>query len=263
MHPFLIDWIIGSFHLRIPTYGFLLASAFSIGYFLALKRAKNLKIPTRHVENFFFIAVLGSIVGARFFHVFFEEFSYYSKHPSKIWAIWEGGYTFYGALLSSLFFMYLYTRIKKISFLEMMDICTPGGALGLFIGRMGCFFAGCCWGRPSSVPWAVAFNAPETLSPSGNVRVHPTQVYEALVGLLVFFYLNYRFKHRRYSGQIFLEAITIYSLARFFIEYFRGDDYRGYLFGGLMSYSQFISLAIIPFTISAMILISKKGHQKE
>ncbi|NDC23582.1 MAG: prolipoprotein diacylglyceryl transferase [Proteobacteria bacterium] len=261
MHPFLIDWMIGSFHLKIPTYGFLLATAFSVGYFLALRKAAQLDIPTKHVENFFFISVLGSVLGARFFHVFFEEFSYYSKHPSKILAIWEGGYTFYGAFLSSLFFMYLYTRLKHISFLEMMDICAPGGAIGLFIGRMGCFFAGCCWGRPSSVPWAVAFNAPETLSPSGNVRVHPTQVYEALVGLVVFIILHYRFKKRQYSGQIFLEAISIYSVARFVIEFFRGDDYRGYLFGGLISYSQFISLAILPFTISAMVLFSKKAKQ--
>ncbi len=258
MHPFLLDWVIGGFHLKIPTYGFLLATAFSVGYLMALKRAVKLDISTKHVENFFLITVLGSVFGARLFHVIFEEFSYYWAHPAKILAIWEGGYTFYGAFLSSLFFMYLYTRIKKISFLDMMDICTPGGALGLFIGRMGCFFAGCCWGKASSVPWAVAFNAPETLSPSGHVRVHPTQVYEALVGLVVFFYLQRRFKHRKYSGQIFLEAITFYSLARFGIEFFRGDDYRGYLFGGLLSYSQFISLAILPFTLSAIILFSKK-----
>lgn len=262
MHPFLIDWTIGSFHLKIPTYGFLLATAFSVGYTLSLKRALKLGVSTKHIENFFFIAVLGSIFGARFFHVLFEEFEYYSKHPSKILAVWEGGYTFYGALLSSLFFMYLYTRLKRISFLEMMDICAPGGAIGLFIGRMGCFFAGCCWGRPSSVPWAVAFNAPETLSSSGNIRVHPTQVYEALFGLFVFFFLNHRFKNRKYKGQIFLEAITLYSFARFGIEFFRGDDYRGYMFGGHISYSQFISLAMLPFTIVTMILISKKADQK-
>lgn len=262
MHPFLLDWVIGGFHLKIPTYGFLLATAFSTGYLLALGRAKKLHIPTRHVENFFFIAVLGSILGARFFHVFFEEFSYYAKNPSKILAIWEGGYTFYGALLSSLFFMFIYTRIKKISFLEMMDICTPGGALGLFIGRMGCFFAGCCWGRPSAVPWAVAFNAPETLSSTGDIKVHPTQVYEALVGLVLFFYLNHRFKNRKYAGQIFLEAITLYSFARFCIEYFRGDDYRGYLFNGLISYSQFISLAIIPLALWTMTLATKKASKK-
>jgi len=260
MHPFLIDCFIFGFHLKIPTYGFLLATSFSIGYALSLKKAVKLNVSPKHVENFFLIAVLGSVFGARLFHVLFEEFPYYSSHPEKILAIWEGGYTFYGALLSSLFFMYAYTRIKKISFLEMMDICSPGGALGLFIGRMGCFFAGCCWGRPSSVPWAVAFNAPETLSPSGNVRVHPTQVNESIVGLLLFFYVQHRFKHRKYTGQIFLEMISIYSIARFGIEFFRGDDYRGYLFGGLISYSQFIALAILPFSVSAMYHFSKENR---
>jgi phosphatidylglycerol---prolipoprotein diacylglyceryl transferase len=258
MHPFLINTLLFGIHIKIPTYGFLLASAFSIGYGFALRRAMKLEIAPKHVENFFLIAVLGSIFGARLFHVLFEEFPYYSAHPEKIFAIWEGGYTFYGAFLSCLFFMYLYTKIQKISFLDMMDIITPGGSLGLFIGRMGCFFAGCCWGRPSSVPWAVAFNAPETLSPSGNVRVHPTQVYEALVGLVAFFYLDYRLKNRKFSGQIFLEAASIYAVSRFGIEFFRGDDYRGYLFGGLISYSQFISLAILPFTLSALFLFSKR-----
>lgn len=258
MHPFLFDFILFGHHFKIPTYGFLLATAFSTGYVLALKRAFKLNISPQHVENFFLIAVLGSIGGARLFHVFFEERDYYLQHPDKILAIWEGGYTFYGAFLTSLLLMWIYTRLKKISFLEMMDICTPGGALGLFIGRMGCFFAGCCWGRPSSVPWAVAFNAPETLASSGNTRVHPTQVYEALIGLFAFFYLNWRFKKRKYVGQIFLEAITLYSLGRFGVELFRGDDYRGYLFGGVISYSQFISLAILPFTLSGMYYFRKR-----
>ncbi|MBM4316823.1 MAG: prolipoprotein diacylglyceryl transferase [Deltaproteobacteria bacterium] len=259
MKPFLFNFYIFGQHIRIPTYGFLLATAFSTGYLLTLKRAIKENISTKHIENFFLIAVLSSIFGARLFHVLFEEFSYYSRHPEKVFALWEGGYTFYGALLSSFFFMWLYTRWQKLSFLEMMDLCCPGGALGLFIGRLGCFFAGCCWGSPSSLPWAVAFNAPESLSSSGNVRVHPTQVYEALIGLVLFFYLTWRFKNRKYVGQIFLQTITFYSLGRFGIEFFRGDEYRGYLFNGLISYSQFVSLAILPFTISGMYRFSKKS----
>ena len=258
MHPFLIDWIVYGHHFKVPTYGFLLASAFSTAYILAMKKAIKLNINPKHVENFFLISVLGSVFGARLFHVLFEELPYYTEHPEKILAIWEGGYTFYGAFLSCLFFMYSYTKIKKISFLQMMDICTPGGALGLFIGRLGCFFAGCCWGRPSNMPWAVAFNNPESLAASKSVRVHPTQVYESLVGLVLFFYAQNRFRHRKYVGQIFLEIISSYTVARFGIECFRGDDYRGYLFGGLVSYSQFISLMILPFTLSAIFFLSKK-----
>ena len=103
---------------------------------------------------------------------------------------------------------------------------------------------------------------PPKLCPPGNVRVHPTQVYESLVGLVLFFYVQHRFKHRKYTGQIFLEMISIYSVARFGIEFFRGDDYRGYLFGGLISYSQFISLAILPFSVSAMYHFSKENRSE-
>ena len=89
MHPFLFDFLIFGHHLRIPTYGFLLATSFSTGYVFALKRAIKLNISPKHVENFFLIAVLGSILGARLFHVLFEEFDYYSSHPDKILAIWS------------------------------------------------------------------------------------------------------------------------------------------------------------------------------
>jgi phosphatidylglycerol:prolipoprotein diacylglycerol transferase len=258
MHPFLIDAVVFGHRFRLPTYGLLLAIAFSTGYVLTLKRAIRNSISPKHIENLFLITILGSIFGARFFHIFFEEFSYYSRHPEKILAIWEGGYTFYGALLTSIFLIWLYLRWKKLSFLQIMDMISPGAALGLFIGRMGCFFAGCCWGRPSSMPWAVAFNAPDTLSSSGNIAVHPTQVYEALSGLLIFIFLNWRFTKKKYEGQIFLEALSLYSVARFAIEFFRGDDYRGYLFGGFISYSQFISLAILPLALSGMYLYSKR-----
>jgi len=261
MHPYLFDLNLAGFHLRPPTYGVLLAVAFSVGYFESLRRASLLNENLKHVENLFLIVVIGSVVGSRLFHVLFEEFDYYRAHPEKILAVWEGGYTFYGAMLSSLFCIYLYTRRHKIPYLQFADIAAPTTALGLFFGRIGCFAAGCCWGRRATVPWAVTFNHPETFANVRNAPLHPTQLYEAFGGILIFFYLLWLFKRRKYEGQIFFHGLLAYAILRFIIEFYRGDDYRGYVFGGVLSYSQLVSLFLVPFAIAGMILYSRRPPQ--
>ncbi len=246
---------------RLPSYGVMLALAFSAAYFEALRRALITKDDLNHVENLFLVVVLCSVVGARLFHVFVEEPSYYLQHPGKIVAIWEGGYVFYGALLLASAGIIVYCRKLKISFLPYGDIAAPATALGLFIGRIGCFLAGCCWGKPTDVPWGVIFNHPETFSSVKGVRVHPTQLYEAVGGLAIYGYLTWLFRRRRYQGQIFFHGIAIYSVMRFGIECFRGDDVRGLIFGGWVSTSQLISLSLLPLSIAAMRYFSKRSGQ--
>jgi phosphatidylglycerol---prolipoprotein diacylglyceryl transferase len=249
MHPYLFDLVIAGHHIRPPTYGLMLAISFSFAYFEALRRARKLNEDPKHIENLFLLIVVGSILGSRLFHVFFEDFNYYAEHPFKVFAIWEGGYTFYGAVIVATIFIFGYCRKEKINFLEFADISTPSAALGLFFGRIGCFLAGCCWGRPTTLPWGVTFRDPESFAAMHDVPLHPTQLYESFGALLLFFYLILRFRHRKYLGQIFFEGLAIYSLLRFGIEYFRGDDYRGYVFGGHISYSQLVSLFILPFAV--------------
>lgn len=257
MHPYLFDWVVNGYHLRPPSYGIFLALAFSFAYFESLRRAALLEEETRHVENLFLLVVLSAVFGSRLFHVLFEEFSYYRANPSKIFAIWEGGYTFYGAMLLAMFSIFAYCHIKKINFLQFGDIAAPATALGLFFGRIGCFLAGCCWGIPTKMPWGVVFSHPDSFTTNHIVALHPTQLYEAFSGLIIFFYLLWKFKHRKYVGQIFFQGLMLYSVARFMIEFFRGDDYRGYVFDGALSYSQLVSLVIFPFTIVGMFLYSR------
>lgn len=257
MHPFLFDWVVNGHHLRPPTYGVLLATAFSVAYFVSLWRAEKLGDSPKHIENLFLLIVFASIIGSRLFHVFFEDPSYYASHPAKILAVWEGGYTFYGAFLSATLAIWVYCKAKKVPFLEFGDIAAASSMIGLAIGRVGCFMAGCCWGREAHVPWAVTFTHPESFAVTKNIPLHPTQLYEALGGLLIFCYLQWRFKHRAYVGQVGFHTLALYAVLRFIVEYFRGDDYRGYMFGGTLSYSQFVSLAILPFAIAGMFLFSK------
>lgn len=259
MLPFLLDFTIAGHHFRLPSYGVLLAFSFSLAYFTSIRRAKALNEDPRHVENLFLVIISASIVGSRLFHVLFEEPSYYFAHPEKILAVWEGGYTFYGALLMGLFGIAVYVRVQKIDFLGWADICTPACTFGLFIGRIGCFLAGCCWGKQCDLPWAVTFTNPESFTNLKNVPLHPSQLYESFSALLLWFYLEWRYKRQTYRGQIFLHAITVYAVIRFLIEYSRGDEYRGYVLNGLVSYSQLVSLSIIPFSVFAMFYYGKKN----
>ena len=250
MYPYLISATIFGHAVRVPTYGVMLALAFSAGYFTCLYRTMKLGESPAHIENLFLLVVVASVVGSRGFHVLFEEPSFYWNHPGKIFAIWEGGYTFYGAMLASVAVLFVYCWRTKIDYLTFGDIAAPATALGLCIGRVGCFAAGCCWGKPTSSFLGVTYTHPDSFAAVKGIPLHPTQLYESLGALFIFFYLTWRFRNRQYPGQIFFHGLLIYAVMRFLVEIFRGDDYRGYLFNGLLSYSQFISLAI--FAVAAV-----------
>lgn len=252
MFPYLFSFPFNGHPVHVPTYGVLLALAFSTGYFLSLRRAKKLGEDPIHVENLFLLVVFGAVVGSRLFHVVFEEPAYYREHPEKIVAIWEGGYTFYGALLTCITAIFLYCRKTKINFLNYADICAPSTALGLAIGRIGCFSAGCCWGKPTDWFLGVTFNHPDSFAGVKGIPVHPTQLYESFAAFCIFLYLRWRFNHRQYIGQLLFEGLMIYSVARPLVEFFRGDDYRGVYMKGWLSTSQIISLGIFVTVLVAM-----------
>lgn len=257
MFPYLIDAHLNGHAIRIPTYGFMLALAFTLSYFDALRRAIKLGDNPRHIEHLFLWIVFASVIGARLFHVFFEELPYYMIHPAKILAVWEGGYTLYGAILSSIVAIYLYCQNKRIRFLHFVDYSAPATALGIAVGRIGCFLAGCCWGRVCNLPWAVTFTDPHSFTSARNIPLHPAQLYEAFGAFMLYLYLNYRMEHRKYDGQLFFHGLILYSMLRFTVEYFRGDLYRGFVFGGALSYGQMISLVIIPFATTGLFLYSR------
>lgn len=257
MFPYLIDAHLNGHSIRVPTYGFMLALAFTFAYFDALRRALRLGDDPKHIENLFLWIVFASVIGARLFHVLFEELPFYVAHPDKILAVWEGGYTLYGAILSSIVAIYLYCRAKRIRFLYFVDFSAPATALGIAVGRVGCFLAGCCWGKICHMPWAVKFTHPEAFTSARNIPLHPTQLYEAFGAFLMYLYLNYRMDHRKYDGQLFFHGLIIYSCLRFVVEMFRGDAYRGFVFGGALSYGQMISLVILPFAVTGMFLYSR------
>jgi len=250
MHPILFQF--GSF--RIYTYGFFIVVGFVAAVILAaLKiRKSNSGISFENIVDLFFYTVLSGFIGSRLLFVLIN-FDLYRKDPVGIFKIWEGGLVFYGGFALAVMVAFWYMRWNRLPVWKLADTISPLIALGLSFGRIGCFFAGCCYGRETSLPWAIVFKHPDSLARL-NVPLHPTQLYDAANGLGIFFFLGWMEKRKTYDGQVFLLFLFLYATTRFFVEIFRGDP-RGFLFGNLLSTSQAIGILLaIPslFVLSYM-----------
>jgi phosphatidylglycerol:prolipoprotein diacylglycerol transferase len=151
-------------------------------------------------------------------------------------------------------------KFHRLPIWKLADLISPLIALGLSFGRIGCFFAGCCYGKETSLPWAVVFHNPDSLARL-NVPLHPTQLYDAANGLAIFFFLGWMEKRKTFDGQIFCLCLFLYATTRFFIEIFRGDP-RGFLFGDLLSTSQAIGILLAIFSVF-MLLYIRKGYRRQ
>jgi len=244
--------------LTIHTYGVFVAAGFLLGLALAVKQAKKEGIPQERIIDIGFYVLVAAIVGSRLFFVAVNA-GHYLKHPLDIFKIWEGGLVFYGGLILALPSALWYIRKHHLDGWRITDIFAPSIAIGHAVGRIGCFAAGCCHGRLCELPWAVTFHDPESLATTG-IPLHPTQLYESAGEFLNFLILITLRRYQSFKGQLFWTYIFLYSVLRFVVEFFRGDEARGYLFGGI-SVSQGISviMGIIAISVIAGKLLNKKG----
>lgn len=230
MHPVLVK--IGP--VTIHTYGFMLAIGVLCAIGLSTWLAKKEKLETKIIFDFIFYTLLIGLVGAKLF-LFVTDFGYYTRSFNNFKSLLFSGGTFYGGLIIGVLFAAWFLRKYKMNFKVVADIIVPGIALAHFFGRMGCFFAGCCWGRVAQgCPIAIEFTHPQTTTGvPHHVPLYPTQLMEAGLNLLNFLVLIISYKKKKFHGQIFTLYIFNYSLIRFFVEFFRGDTDRGYIFGGM------------------------------
>lgn len=253
MYPELIR--IGSF--PINTYGVFLALAFLCAILITVKLAERDGLPKQKIYDLSLWMLLASLVGSKILMLFTEP--EYREHPLQLLSLdfLRSGGVFYGGLLGAVIAGYLLIKRYKLPWWQTADACAPGIAIGNFFGRQGCFAAGCCWGKPTTLPWGVKFSelGHQITGVPTDVHLHPTQLYESFAMLLVFFFLLWLHKRKRFSGQVILAYALLYAVIRFAIEFVR-DDPRGDILGlttltGL-STSQMISIVI---GISALILL--------
>ncbi len=256
MYPILLHF--GNLH--IYAYGFFIVMGFIAAVVLAaLKiRKSNSGMSFENIVDLFFYTVLSAIIGARILFVLIH-FDLYRQHPVQIFKIWEGGLVFYGGLILAVMVAFWYMRWHRLPIWKLADLISPLIALGLSFGRIGCFFAGCCYGKETSLPWAVVFKNPDSLARL-NVPLHPTQLYDAANGLAIFFFLTWMEKRKSFDGQIFWLFLFLYAITRFFIEIFRGDP-RGFLFGDLLSTSQAIGILLAIFSLFMLFYRRKRDRR--
>ena len=242
--------------LSIYSYGVLTALGFLLAILWPTSLAKKEGISATKMEGLGLLIVLSAGVGSKLLTAW-DYPGFYSgdwTHFLSDQILGRGG-VFYGGFLLAVACSAAYCRLVNLPGWQVADCVAPGLALAQGLGRVGCFLAGCCWGTATQLPFGVIFRSELAHTITGvplQVRLHPTQHYEAAVVLLVIPFLMWLRKRRAFSGQVVLVYVLFYAVARFLLEFLRGDP-RGYHFHHLLSTSQLIGLLIIPLAIFLLI----------
>ncbi|MBZ5571674.1 MAG: prolipoprotein diacylglyceryl transferase [Acidobacteriia bacterium] len=238
---------IGRFFL--PTYGLLVSLGVLIGLWISVRNSEKQGINPEHAWNLGILVVLCGIVGAKILYIV-NDWGYYTSHPSEIFsfATLQAGGVFSGGLIGAAVAAAWYIRRRHMPPLGTWDAFAPGLAMGHAIGRVGCFAAGCCYGKPTTHFWGVTFKNPLAAAWVGTplgVPLEPTQLFESAVELATFFILMWLLKRKKFDGQVLGAYLFLYGIARYFLEFIRDDPGRGSVFGGLMTGTQLIAIGLV------------------
>ena len=243
--------------ITVYTYGVLLAAAYLFGLQLARVRAKQRGLDANRVLDLGIYIIISALVGAKLL-LLITDFKSFTADPRELLTLARSGGVFYGGLIVAVSVALWYIRRVGLPLWTTCDVFAPGIALGHVIGRFGCLFAGCCYGKPTTRPWGITFTDPFAAANVGTplgVALHPTQLYEAGAELLILIVLLVtERKGRPFPGRTFWLYMLLYAISRFIIEFYRGDD-RGTV--GMFSTSQFISIVLAPLAIVMLVYLSR------
>ncbi len=243
--------------LTIQTVSVLHALGFYAGIFMVIKYAEAYKFDKEKMYEFVILITIFSIIGARVFSILFDgSLSYYLSHPAAMLMVWNGGFTFYGGFIFAVIAGIWYIKKHNYDLWKVTDLFSPALALGLAVGRIGCFASGDSYGKPTDLPWAVIYSDPRSMAPVG-IPLHPTQLYSVITNSLIFIFLMYLKKKQRFKGELFAVFLILYSITRSFVEIFRNDP-RGVYFNGIISTSQIISFFVLITGIAIYAFLKKK-----
>lgn len=245
--------------ITVYTYGVLLAAAYLLGLKLAMTRAAARGLDATRVLDLGIYIIISALVGAKLL-LLITDFNTFTAEPRELLTLARSGGVFYGGLILAVIVALWYIRRVGLPLWTTCDVFAPGVALGHVVGRFGCLFAGCCFGKPTTLPWGITFTDPFAASNVGTplgIPLHPTQMYEAGAELLILvFLLATERKGRYFPGRTFWLYMLLYAISRFIIEFYRGDE-RGAV--GMFSTSQFISIVLIPLSIGMLVCLARAG----
>jgi phosphatidylglycerol---prolipoprotein diacylglyceryl transferase len=275
--------------LRLPlhTYGLLIASAFLVGIWLAQREARRRGQDPERIADLAFWVLVAALVGSRVFFILVNWGDYFGARAlvqtpfgriPRLLAFWEGGLVFYGGFIGAALTAWWYMRRARLPFLPHADTMIPSVAFGHFLGRLGCYAAGCCWGEVAHghLPWGARFpevslayqtfagrDHPEQFLAADRATtlpLHPVQLYEAFGELALFVLLVFVVRPRKaFHGQVLATWLLAYAVLRTVVELFRGDLERGVWFG--LGAGQWTSIAI--FAVGAAIWARARARGTE
>lgn len=249
MHPILFS--IGSFELY--TYGLFMALGVLAGLRVVDAEAIRYRWDRDQMTRLVVFTFLMGLLGSRVVYVM-TRVGDPSVDLLEVALNLRAGFVFYGGLAASWIYLVGYLWKKKLPFWRVLDAFALAICIGLAVGRIGCLLGGCCYGSPTTLPWGVVMVQEKALG-----HLHPVQAYEFFLLVLLFAVLWKKRLHKNYEGQMVVWFTGFYAVARFLLEYWRGDLIRGYLVENILSTSQFLSLLFLPIAIA---LRQKLRHRK-
>ncbi|GIV35694.1 MAG: prolipoprotein diacylglyceryl transferase [Cyclobacteriaceae bacterium] len=243
MHPVLFR----AGEVTIYSYGFFIALGSLAGMaWLYYKGRKEAGITLEQTNNLFLILFAAAFIGGKLF-LFFERPAWYFQHPVKL--LGGSGFVFYGSMLLAIPVMLWFFKKNKLPSYRMLDVMAGVTCLVHMFGRIGCFMAGCCYGLPSSGFFTVTFTHAACQARPLHTPLFPSQLAEAAYIGMVFLLLLAVYNKRSFFGQVFLVYLALYAAGRFVLEYFRGDEERGFLWHNYLSNAQFVSLLLVAVVV--------------
>ncbi len=256
MHPVLFE--IGGW--PVYSYGVLLAVAYLVALQVAVVRARRRGIDGSRVMDLGIYLIVAALIGAKLMLVV-VDLPYFLEQPGELASLVRAGGVFYGGLIAAVGVAFWLVRRYALPLWTTADLFAPGIALGHAVGRFGCLLAGCCYGRPTSVAWAITFDDPAAAANVGTpigVPLHPTQIYDAGAELAILaILLATEARGRTFAGRTFWLYVLLYGVSRFAIEFYRGDP-RGTVLG--LSTSQAVSLVVVPVAIAMLVWLRARAN---
>lgn len=245
--------------LKFPTYFLVISLIFSAGIFAFLRRAEERHLDRNTCLDLCLTIMLSGILGARLIFFIFEAPEYLLANPVALLRVWEGGFVFYGGALSSAAAGIVFLKYRKEPLEPWLDAIAPVAAFGYGFGRIGCFLAGCCYGRACDLPWAVTF--PEGVDAPPGVPIHPTQLYAVFweIGVGGLLLLLERIRTVKFNpGSLFFVWMIFHALGRLVMEAFRADPRGPTLLG--LTISGWTSIALL---VAGRVLYSRNQRELE
>ncbi len=261
MRPFLFS--IGE--MQVPSFFFMIMVGTLACAFYCYWVAPRVGLRREIYLDLGMIGMLCGVLGARVFHIFVEAPDYYLENPMHVFEFWRGGFVSFGAYIGGTLSVFAYLKLRKLPVLEYIDVLTLGVPLIQFCIRVACLLAGCCYGKPTDLPWAITFTDPASTAYYyfPNVALHPVQIYSAIHALTLFGIMNWFYfkKKRRFPGQCLPLMFILYFVPRAIIEFWRADADRGIWFNNTLSTGQVMGLVGCIFFAGVYFYLKKRGER--